>query len=258
MCLFIEIVSADEELPIVSSEELYALSSACLKNASSCPSSLGPLPSRSLSMQPKSSSRRTPKDAPSRSLTSSRELAHRGPAEVRKAVRETRSAGSTPAILSNALVPKSVPSKSEDVNVLCQQRCQQQHQQQQNSNAQRSHEIMPFHYAIGRNICLSSDKTIATRLSEDYCNGYVFTSRPLHPGERLTVEVTGIDLDYVGGLAFGMTACDPTEIRVCELPDDSDQLIDRPEYWVVHKDVYVAPEVGDKLAFYLTRRGKFC
>lgn len=117
---------------------------------------------------------------------------------------------------------------------------------------------MPFHYAIGRNICLSSDRTIATRLSEDYCNGYVFTSRPLRPGERLTVEVTGIDLDYVGGLAFGMTACDPTEIRVCELPDDSDQLIDRPEYWVVHKDVYVAPEVGDKLAFYLTRRGRFC
>lgn len=115
---------------------------------------------------------------------------------------------------------------------------------------------MQFHYAIGRNICLSSDRTIATHLSEDYCNGYVFTSRPIRPGEKLIIEVAAVDLDYVGGLAFGMTTCDPAEVRVTELPDDSDQLLDRPEYWVVHKDVCVKPEVGDRLTFYLTRKGE--
>ncbi len=34
-----------------------------------------------------------------------------------------------------------------------------------------------------------------------------------------------------------------------ELPEDSDQLLDRPEYWVCSKDVGSCPAAGDELSF---------
>lgn len=114
---------------------------------------------------------------------------------------------------------------------------------------------LPFHTVIGRSICLSSDKTIAVRLVEEYCNGYVFTSRPLTCGQKLVIQVLSIDRTYVGGIAFGMTACDPTTLNGIEFPDDSDFLLDRPEYWIVNKDVCTNPEVGDELSFHLTVEG---
>jgi len=42
------------------------------------------------------------------------------------------------------------------------------------------------------------------------------------------------------------------------LPDDSDLLLDRPEYWVVNKDVYAKAQVADELTFHLTEDGKCC
>lgn len=115
---------------------------------------------------------------------------------------------------------------------------------------------MPFHSKSGRNVCFSSDKMIAVRLVEEYCNGYVFTQRPLRLGERMVIQILSVDTAFVGGLAFGMTACDPKHLNTEELPDDSDLLLDRPEYWVVNKDVCSAPEVGDELSFHLTEDGK--
>ena len=40
------------------------------------------------------------------------------------------------------------------------------------------------------------------------------------------------------------------------LPDDSDLLLDRPEYWVVNKDVCAKAQVADELTFYLTEDGR--
>ena len=114
---------------------------------------------------------------------------------------------------------------------------------------------MPFHTVMGRNVCLSSDKTLAVRLVEEYCNGYVFTSRPLRCGERMVIQILSVDTAFVGGLAFGMTACDPTGLNPDEMPDDSDLLLDRREYWVVNKDVCSVPEVGDELSFHLSEEG---
>ena len=114
---------------------------------------------------------------------------------------------------------------------------------------------MPLHAVCGRNVCLSSDKSIAVRLVEEYCNGYVFTARPLHPGEHMVIQILSVDTAFVGGLAFGMTACDPLQLNPQELPDDSDLLLDRPEYWVVNKDVCSSPVVGDELSFHLTDEG---
>lgn len=117
---------------------------------------------------------------------------------------------------------------------------------------------LPLHKTVGRNICISVDRTIAVRRVEEYCNSYVFTDRPIQLGEKIVVQILSIDYAYTGGLAFGMTACDPGSIQPADLPDDSDLLLDRPEYWVVNKDVCSNPEVGDELSFGLTEEGMFC
>ena len=109
----------------------------------------------------------------------------------------------------------------------------------------------------GRHVVLSSDGLTAVRVAGEYCNAYMFTSRPLLCGECLVIQVLAADKDFHGGLAFGMTACDPMTISAEELPDDSDLLLDRPEYWVVNKDVYSTAEVGDELSFHLTESGRY-
>ncbi|CAG2204659.1 NEUR [Mytilus edulis] len=99
-------------------------------------------------------------------------------------------------------------------------------------------------------------RTIANRTPEEFCNGYVFSSRPLKCGEKVVLQVLGIDRSYVGGLAVGFTTCSPDSVSQSELPDDADLLLDRMEYWVVNKDVYRSPEIGDELCFHLTNDGE--
>ena len=62
-----------------------------------------------------------------------------------------------------------------------------------------------------------------------------------------------------------MTSCDPDELRATYpdadevLGDDPDVLMDRPEYWVVVKNVPSDPtsEIGDELTFKLTDDGQY-
>ncbi|XP_013420757.1 protein neuralized isoform X2 [Lingula anatina] len=115
---------------------------------------------------------------------------------------------------------------------------------------------LPFHTMSGKNVCLSSDRSLAFRPSDEYCNAYVFTSKPLRCGEKIVIQILGIDRTYVGGLAFGLTACDPSALTPSELPDDSDLLLDRPEYWVVNKDVCSLAELGDELSFTMSSEGE--
>lgn len=60
---------------------------------------------------------------------------------------------------------------------------------------------------------------------------------------------------YSGGLAFGLTCCDPKNIQGSTLPVDSDDLLERSEYWVGIKDVAGMPKVTDELAFWITKKG---
>ena len=48
---------------------------------------------------------------------------------------------------------------------------------------------MPFHTQHGRNVSLSSDRPIAVRSIEEYCNAYVFSPRPFTCGERIVIQV---------------------------------------------------------------------
>lgn len=61
---------------------------------------------------------------------------------------------------------------------------------------------------------------------------------------------------YRGALALGFTSCDPARLTTTDLPDDSDLLLDRPEYWVVSKDVASSPQPGDEIAFTVTHFGE--
>ncbi|XP_066991666.2 protein neuralized isoform X2 [Anabrus simplex] len=115
---------------------------------------------------------------------------------------------------------------------------------------------LPFHRTRGRNIRLSNDRCIASRTDTEFCHGYVFTSRPIQLGERIVLQVLATEPMYVGALAFGLTSCDPAVLQGADLPDDSDLLLDRPEYWVVSKDVANGPQKGDELAFCITHSGE--
>jgi len=114
---------------------------------------------------------------------------------------------------------------------------------------------MPFSSTTGRNVQISDDFKTASRQPGDFCNAYVFTQQPLMPGEELVLRITGTNMDYRGGLTVGLTACDPTKLKGTDLPDDADKLLDRPEYWVVHKNIHSHPKVNDELAFRRTLTG---
>ena len=107
----------------------------------------------------------------------------------------------------------------------------------------------------GQNVCVSCDGAVATRSSGDYCNGYIFTAQPMAIDHRIVIQVLGIDQSFVGGFSFGLTACDPSTLTRDSLPDDADLLLDRPEYWVVHKDIRRNVKVGDELGFTVTNEG---
>ncbi|XP_012935249.1 protein neuralized [Aplysia californica] len=115
---------------------------------------------------------------------------------------------------------------------------------------------LTLHNLKGRNVRVSTDRTVAVRLREEYCNAFVFTSRPVRCGETILIQVLGIDRSYIGGLGFGLTACNPATVTEASLPDDSDLLLDRLEYWVVNKDVCRNPEEGDELSFFISEEGE--
>ncbi|KAI5740930.1 hypothetical protein M8J76_008595 [Diaphorina citri] len=115
---------------------------------------------------------------------------------------------------------------------------------------------LPFHRTIGRNVRLSNDRTIASRRDTEFSQGYVFTGRPVQLGEKIVIQVLETESRYYGALALGLTSCNPASLKPSDLPDDSNFLLDRPEYWVVSKDVANTPRVGDDLTFCITPRGE--
>ena len=114
---------------------------------------------------------------------------------------------------------------------------------------------MSFHRNVGQNVRLNSTLTLASRCEEEFSQGYVFASCVVNVGERIVVQVVGTEESFIGSLAFGLTSCNPSAINVKNLPEDSDLLLDRPEYWVVVKDVASSPKVGDELSFRVNRDG---
>nr|CAG4647769.1 EOG090X03H5 [Moina brachiata] len=108
----------------------------------------------------------------------------------------------------------------------------------------------------GVNIRMGPDCRTAVRSDAEFCNGYVMSSRPIVPGESWVVQIVQTESIYVGGMGFGFTTCNPASLAPVDLPDDADQLLDRPEYWVISKDVAHGPLLGDEIEFHLSHSGE--
>lgn len=78
----------------------------------------------------------------------------------------------------------------------------------------------------------------------------------MRPGQTLVVQILSTEPAYAGSLAIGLTSCDPATLRPTDLPDDAEQLLDRPEYWVVRRDAANGLRRGDELAVTLTLDGE--
>lgn len=115
---------------------------------------------------------------------------------------------------------------------------------------------LSLHRTKGRNVQVVNDRGIAARTEAEFCQGYVFTARPMRPGQTIVVQILATETAYAGSLAIGLTSCDPGTLRPCDLPDDAELLLDRPEYWVVRRDAANGLRRGDELAVTLTLDGE--
>ncbi|XP_053623195.1 protein neuralized isoform X2 [Plodia interpunctella] len=115
---------------------------------------------------------------------------------------------------------------------------------------------LSLHRTKGRNVQFISDRGVAARTEAEFCQGYVFTARPMRPGQTIVVQILSTEAAYAGSLAIGLTSCDPGTLRPCDLPDDAELLLDRPEYWVVRRDAANGLRRGDELAVTLTMDGE--
>lgn len=150
---------------------------------------------------------------------------------------------------------QSVTISSEQVN-----RRQTMHSSNNmmNQSAISGYQPIQLHPLAGRNIALTQERTVATRVENEFCQGYVFTQRPIKYGEQFIIQILKNDSLYGGSLAIGLTSCCPNNLTPTDLPDDSDVLLDRPEYWVVSKDVGQICQLarGDEIKFSVTMAGE--
>lgn len=112
-----------------------------------------------------------------------------------------------------------------------------------------------FHPVRGTDVILSADRSAACIQFLDSSRTLVFSDRPLHVGETLYVEVGHLGLPYFGALLFGLTSCDPASLHAGDLPADPEVLLDRKEYWVVHRG-FPMPCSGDVLSFSVLPNGE--
>lgn len=119
------------------------------------------------------------------------------------------------------------------------------------------YEELPFHTrAHGHNIIFRENGTVAERRQDSFSGGLVFTSRPLTVGEQFSINIVGMSLRYIGNLGVGLTACNPDELNEDDLPSESENLVDRPEYWVITKELTL-PEQGGMIGFVINSGGEF-
>jgi protein neuralized len=114
-----------------------------------------------------------------------------------------------------------------------------------------------FSRICGPTVEVDSRGMLATRVGHEFSQAYVFTSRPIKMDEDITVIVMKNTPEFMGSMAFGLTSCDPSTIGdLSALPADSDNLLERPEYWVCIKNVAVNPRAGDIATFCVKQSGE--
>lgn len=120
-----------------------------------------------------------------------------------------------------------------------------------------NYQAMPLHRTKGRNVRFcGGNRSVAMRTDTEFCQGYVFTSRPLQIAERIVVQILATEPMFQGCLGLGLTSCDPANLTTGDLPDDSNFLLDRPEYWVLTRDFSRMLNKGDEVSFYISPNGE--
>jgi hypothetical protein len=74
-------------------------------------------------------------------------------------------------------------------------------------------------------------------------NAYAFLDQPLETGKNICVQIVGVENapdESDASLTIGCTTWVPSKVKgAYNLPDDSHDLLDRPEYWIVHKNLFL-------------------
>lgn len=81
-------------------------------------------------------------------------------------------------------------------------------------------------------------RSVVSRKPGFHSLGYVFTAHPVEIGKTILMTVEETDHYCEELFVYGITSCDPSKIEPYELPDTVDDLLDRPEYWVVKQKSY--------------------
>ncbi|XP_076258346.1 E3 ubiquitin-protein ligase neur isoform X1 [Rhynchophorus ferrugineus] len=120
-----------------------------------------------------------------------------------------------------------------------------------------NYQAMPLHRTRGRNVrFVGGNRSVAMRSDTEFCQGYVFTARPLQLGEKIVVQILATEPMFQGCLGLGLTSCDPSTLTMSDLPDDSNFLLDRPEYWVLSRDFARNLNKGDEISFCISPNGE--
>ncbi|XP_050293535.1 protein neuralized isoform X2 [Anthonomus grandis grandis] len=120
-----------------------------------------------------------------------------------------------------------------------------------------NYQAMPLHRTRGRNVRFcGGNRSVAMRTDTEFCQGYVFTARPIQIGERVAVQILATEPMFQGCLGLGLTSCDPGSLTTSDLPDDSNFLLDRPEYWVLSRDFARNLNKGDEVSFCVSPTGE--
>ena len=113
---------------------------------------------------------------------------------------------------------------------------------------------MKFHNVRGSSICLTENRTVATRSDTDFCNGIVFMDQPIKSGQRVCIELT-CATNWSGALRVGVTLNDPAKIKSQDLPKYALPFLSKKEgYWIRPVSENLVGD-GVQLMFYISPTG---
>jgi hypothetical protein len=92
-------------------------------------------------------------------------------------------------------------------------------------------------------------------------NAYAFLDKPIDLNQSLCIQVVGVDQkqnELKMSLGIGCTTCQPQMLNpLYDLPDDADDFLDRPEYWIVYKNIFnniKQASLADELCFKIDKQ----
>ncbi|KAJ3656929.1 hypothetical protein Zmor_015974 [Zophobas morio] len=104
-----------------------------------------------------------------------------------------------------------------------------------------------FHEFSSANVKVSANRV--QKLDDD--PGYVFVGAPLQLEKSVLVRFLSD-----GNLVLGVTSCDPSFLKLEDLPETPDGLFDRSEYWVVVDDPTWNFQRNDELSYLISTDGE--